>query len=185
MLAAAAVVGLAACGGGSKPPPVAGVGATTTSASAVAPTQTQLQESLLKFAACMRANGEPNFPDPSSGGFQFRVGSGVDPSSPAFGTAHAKCAKFLPIGAGLAPGAQTHPTTQWLAQMVKAAECMRGHGIPNFPDPGTSVPRSLGAGVREVSDIDGVIFVFPSSLDPQSPAFVRAAVACKFPLHNH
>ena len=36
---------------------------------------------------------------------------------------------------GLAPGLQTHPTTQWLAQMLKAAECMRGHGIPNFPDP--------------------------------------------------
>ena len=132
----------------------------------------------------MRASGEPNFPDPSSGGFQFRAGSGVDPSSPAFRTAQAKCAKFQPSG-GPAPGLQTHPTTQWLGQMLKAAECMRRHGIPNFPDPGTSVPSSLGSGVRVVSDIDGVIFVFPSTIDPQSPAFVRAAVACTFPLHNH
>jgi hypothetical protein len=149
------------------------------------PSQTQLQGSLLKFAACMRESGEPNFPDPSSGGFQFREGGGVDPSSPTFAAAHAKCAKFLPIGAGLAPGAQTHPTTQWLAQMLKAAECMRGRGIPNFPDPGTSVPSSLGSRIREVSNIDGAIFVFPSTIDPQSPAFLRAAVACKFPLHNH
>ena len=132
----------------------------------------------------MRANREPNFPDPSSGGFQFRVSSGGGLSSPAFRTASAKCAKFQPSG-GLAPGLQTHPTTQWLAQMVKAAECIREHAIPNFPDPGTSVPSSLGSGVRQVSNIDGVIFVFPSLLDPQSPAFLRAAVACKFPLHNH
>jgi hypothetical protein len=183
VLAAAAVVGLAACGG-SKPPSVANVGATTFGATGSPPSQTQLQQTLLKYAACMRANGEPNFPDPSSGGFLFRVGSGVDPSSPAFRTASAKCAKFQPSG-GLAPGLQTHPTAQWLAQMVKAAECMRRHGIPNFPDPGTSVPSYLGSGVREVSNIDGVIFVFPSALDPQSPAFLRAAAACQFPLHNH
>jgi hypothetical protein len=36
-----------------------------------------------------------------------------------------------------------------------------------------------------VSDIDGVIFVFPASLDTQSQAFTRAAAACQFPLHNH
>jgi hypothetical protein len=143
-----------------------------------------VQQRLLKYAACMRASGEPDFPDPTSGGFQFRVGGGVDPTSPAFRTAQAKCAKFQPNG-GLAPGLQTHPTTQWLVQMLKAAECMRAHGIPNFPDPGTSVPSSLGGGIREVSNIDGVIFVFPSTIDPQSPAFLRAAVACKFPLHNH
>ncbi|HEY8028522.1 MAG TPA: hypothetical protein VIE38_03325 [Gaiellaceae bacterium] len=175
LLAAGAVIGLAACGG-SKPTPVPSLGA--------APSQAQLQQSLLKFAACMRTNGEPNFPDPSSGGFLFRTGSGVDPSSPGFTTAHAKCAKFLPSGGGLAPGLHTHPTTQWLTQMVKAAECMRRHGVPDFPDPGTSVPSSL-AGVRVVSDIDGVIFVFPTALDTQSPAFVHAAAACKFPLHNH
>jgi len=132
----------------------------------------------------MRANGEPNFPDPTSGGFQFRAGSGVNPASPAFKTASAKCAKYQPMG-GLAPGLQTHPTTQWLAQMVKAAECMRVHGVPNFPDPGTSIPSTLGSDVREVSNIDGVIFVFPTSLDTQSPAFLHAAAACKFPLHNH
>lgn len=49
---------------------------------------------------------------------------------------------------------------------------------------GTAVPSSL-SGVRVVSDIDGVIFVFPSTIDPQSPAFLRTAVACKFSLHNH
>jgi hypothetical protein len=133
----------------------------------------------------MRAHGEPNFPDPSGGGFQFRTSSGVDPSSPAFRAASAKCAKFQP--SGLAPGLQTHPTTQWLVQMVKAAECMRRHGVPDVPDPRTSVPSNpFPAGSSGViSDIDGVIFVFPSTIDEQSPLFTHAAAACRFPLHNH
>jgi hypothetical protein len=36
-----------------------------------------------------------------------------------------------------------------------------------------------------ISDIDGVMLVFPATLDTQSPAFTRAAAACQFPLHNH
>ena len=46
-------------------------------------------------------------------------------------------------------------------------------------------PGRAGAGVGVISDIDGVILVFPSTIDEQSPAFMAAAAACKFPLHNH
>ena len=134
----------------------------------------------------MRANGVPTFPDPSGQGFEIQPGSGIDPSSPAFQAAQAKCQKLMPAG-GPAPGTVTHPSTQWLAHMVKVAQCMRGHGVPNFPDPTTTVPSPStlhGGGV--ISDIDGVVFVFPAAtIDPQSPAFTRAAKACGFPLHNH
>jgi hypothetical protein len=68
--------------------------------------------------------------------------------------------------------------------MVKVAQCMRQHGITDFPDPRTTVP-SLPAGGGVISDIEGVIFFFPASTDSQSPAFTRAAKACGFPLHNH
>ena len=68
--------------------------------------------------------------------------------------------------------------------MVKAAQCMRAHGITAFPDPATKV-TALPRGGGVISDIGGVILEFPASLDIQSPAFVRAANACKFPLHNH
>ena len=133
----------------------------------------------------MRSHGEPNFPDPSaSGGFVFQAGTGVDPSSPAFRAARAKCQKFLPVG--LSPGTVTHPSSQALARMVRIAQCMRRHGVSSFPDPRTSIPSDPfhgGAGV--ISDIDGVILVFPSTIDTSSPAFVRAAAACNFPLHNH
>ena len=135
----------------------------------------------------MRANGEPNFPDPSSGGFLFRAGSGVDPSSPAFSAAQAKCGKYMG-GSGLAPGTRTHPSAGWLAKMLKAAQCMRRHGVPNFPDPTTAVPSLtvLGGGRGQISNIDGVVFVFPAAtIDTLSPAFIRAAKTCGFPLHNH
>jgi hypothetical protein len=186
---------LAAGCGGSKSPSIASL--TTTSSSAAghtnttgsgAPSQTPLQLDALKYAECMRSHGVPSFPDPDAGGgFLFHVGSGVDPSSPAFEAARAKCQKFMPLG-GLAPGSTTHPSTQWLAQMVKAAQCMRGHGVPDFPDPRTSVPSNpfpAGGGGGVISNIDGVIFVFPNTLDMGSPAFVHAAAVCKFPLHNH
>jgi hypothetical protein len=71
--------------------------------------------------------------------------------------------------------------------MVKVAQCMRRHGITDFPDPRTSVPSNPfpAGGTGVISDIDGVIFVFPATLDTQSPMFTRAAAACRFPLHNH
>jgi hypothetical protein len=64
---------------------------------------------------------------------------------------------------------------------------MRSHGVPNFPDPTISVPpkSNLPVGGGEVSDIEGVILVFPHTIDTQSPVFTRAAAACAFPLHNH
>ena len=67
--------------------------------------------------------------------------------------------------------------------MLKVTQCMRRHGIYNFPDPTTSMPKSM-TGVGEVSDREGVIFVFPLSLDMQSSQFTNAAAACNFPLTN-
>jgi hypothetical protein len=201
-LGALAGLSLVASGcGGSRLPSVANVGTTTPSSAATTtntgsgaagggrPSQTQLQQDSVKYSECMRANGVPDFPDPSpgGGGFTFKTGSGVDPSSPAFNAAQAKCRKLLP-GGPPGPGSTTHPSAQWVSHMVKVAQCMRRHGIADFPDPRTSVPANpfpAGSGGVVISDIDGVIFVFPATLDTQSPAFTRAAAACQFPLHNH
>ena len=49
----------------------------------------------LKYAACMRQNGIPNFPDPdASGGVQLP--SGVDPNSTTVKKAEAACKSFGP-----------------------------------------------------------------------------------------
>ena len=152
------------------------------------PPQGDLESQALAYSKCMRASGVPNFPDPKAGGgFVFQTGSGVNPSSPLFEAAQAKCQKLQPSG-DLRPGAQTHPSPQALTQMVKIAQCMRRQGISNFPDPRTSVPsnpRAAVGGSGVISDIDGVILVFPGTIDEQSLAFMRAAAACAFPLHNH
>jgi len=208
LLAAAALVSgvlVAGCGGGSPSPSIASVSSTSTSTSSAASTgaattspsnaasaptsQASLDSGALAYSKCMRASGVPSFPDPKAGGgFLFQKGGGIDPSSPVFRAADAKCRKLMPGGGPPGPGTQTHPSSQALAQMLKIAACMRRHGVYDFPEPRTSVPSNLqgaldGAGV--ISDIDGVILLFPGSIDQQSPIFTRAAATCNFPLHNH
>jgi hypothetical protein len=135
------------------------------------------------YAKCMRGNGVPNFPDPDSGG-GFTLPAAINPSSPVFTAARAKCGKLEPGFGG--PGSGPAPSAQALAHWVMVAQCMRRHGVPDFPDPRTSLPppSSLG-GPGVISDRDGVILVFPHTLDMQSPLFTRAAVACGFQLTNH
>ena len=76
--------------------------------------QAKMQEQALKFSACMRTHGVPNFPDPkfsSSGGgvrVQLKVGSsgGINPSSPQFQAAQKACQSVSPLGKkGPFPGA--------------------------------------------------------------------------------
>jgi hypothetical protein len=59
----------------------------------------QQQSQALKFAACMRKNGVPNFPDPQLEGGGFIVGEGVDSNSPQFQSALTACRKLQPGGA--------------------------------------------------------------------------------------
>ncbi len=185
---------IAGCGGGSYKPGVARLSSSnskaatsnaTTGSGPAGPTVESPEAAALAFAGCMRAHGLPNFPDPKAGGgFLFHTGAGADPSSLAFKAAQAKCKKFLPPG----PGSSAPPSAKTLAHYLAIAQCMRRHGVPEFPDPRTTAPsdpRSALGGAGVISDIEGVVFVFPGRIDQQSPAFTRAAAECAFPLHNH
>jgi hypothetical protein len=133
----------------------------------------------LAFARCMRAHGVPNFPDPSPGGGLVFDPAGINPSSPAFESAHARCQQLLPAGGLPAPGTQTHPSAQTVAKLLGIARCMRQHGVPQFPDPRTSVPSDFGPGkYRGLTDFDGAILVWPTTLNMQSPAYTQSAAAC-------
>lgn len=126
----------------------------------------------LKFAACMRSHGVPNFPDPTGGRLDLRVQqspggtsvNGVTVSTPAFQSAMNSCRSDLPNGG--------HPTAAQSAkarsQALAMSRCMRAHGVPNFPDPTFQNGPNGGVGVR----IGG------SGLDPNSPAFQAASKAC-------
>jgi hypothetical protein len=194
LVAAALLSGVlvAGCGGSSPGPAVARLSSTTTAgstaggggaASSEPSSPSVLDADALAYAKCMRASGVPDFPDPQAGGgFLFHTRAGTNPSSPIFKEAQAKCRHFMPPG----PGSGPPPSPQTLARFLKVAQCMRKHGAYDFPDPRTSVPSNpFGSGAGVISDIEGVILVFPSTIDEQSPAFTRAAAVCAFPLHNH
>ena len=90
------------------------------------------------YSGCMRAHGVPNFPDPqvSASGNEVKVaieGHTAITGNPHFKSAQQACSKLLPGGG---PGRSSHPISpQEQSQYLKAAACIRSHGIPNFPDP--------------------------------------------------
>jgi hypothetical protein len=132
------------------------------------------RDAMVTFAKCMRANGVPSFPDPGTNGnggirIQQRVGSGgslavngVAVSSPSFQSAMSACRSKLPNG-GRPPALSA---TQ-RAAMLRFSQCIRTHGVPNFPDP------TFGAGGRV-----GIGFGPGSGIDPRSPSFQQAQAAC-------
>jgi hypothetical protein len=110
----------------------------------------------------MRKHGVTNFPDPNGQGvITIRSGMGIDPGSPAFGSARSACEKLLPNGG--------QPTPAQIAQrqreMLAFSACMRSHGIKDFPDP------SSGGLQLHVSP--------GSDLDPNNPTFKKAQQACQ------
>lgn len=182
--AALLVLLAAACGGGGGSPGVAdltGASATTTDsapsgsppASASGGPQSGGELAMkvgangAKFAACMRKNGVPNFPDPNGQGvIQFGSSLGIDPGSPKVRSAIQTCRQLLPNGG--------RPNPQQLAKMKKAAlefsACMRAHGVKDFPDPnfsdgGVNIRIHTGSG--------------SSDLNPNSPLFQKAQQACQ------
>jgi hypothetical protein len=64
--------------------------------------QQQELSQALKYAACMRSHGIPNFPDPSvvngGGAIGQRLPPGISPSSPQFQAANQACRQYQPGG---------------------------------------------------------------------------------------
>jgi hypothetical protein len=118
-------------------------------------------QQLTKFAACVRANGEPTFPDPNAQGV---ISASFNRASPQFSQALQACRKDLPGGIP-SPAQQAQDPRQ----AVAFSDCMRRNGIPEYPDPQT------GAG--------GGMVIHLANIDPSSPQFQRAQATCrkKFP----
>ncbi len=97
------------------------------------------------YSQCIRSHGVPNFPDPvqtPSGGYGYRT-AGIDPNSAAFQGALQAC-KALPSPWN-STGQQLSPAQQqaWL----NWAQCIRAHGVPDFPDPTFSGSEVHDSGV--------------------------------------
>ena len=67
-----------------------------TSGGSVSPT---VRAQILRYAACIRAHGVPNYPDPTFNGNAVNFGnlSGINPNSPAYQSALRACASLNPI----------------------------------------------------------------------------------------
>jgi hypothetical protein len=76
-------------------------------------------------------------------------------------------------GSGVGPDGLTQ--TQQIAKMTKYAECVRSHGVPDFPDPIAGPDGGAGFQIKAQSGSD---------LDPNSPAMQSAQTACKSLLPN-
>ena len=149
ILATAAMALLAAAcsspaSGGTSSPNAAGP-ASSSPATGSAAGSSATAQSVVAYSQCMRANGVPKYPDPASGG-QLPKGDaqafGVSDSQ--FQAAQRTCQHLLPTGgsfdqqshecieAGDCPPALVQ---QMLTADRKFAQCMRSHGVPNWPDP--------------------------------------------------
>jgi hypothetical protein len=90
--------------------------------------------SLLAFAQCMRSKGLTNFPDPSSNS-KFPSAQQLGVSGSQYQAAQNACQNLLPAG----PGRQfsAAEVQQLLVGMRAFSQCMRSHGVANWPDPST------------------------------------------------
>lgn len=146
---------------------LAGCGGSKSSSSsnpAAAGSQSHARAQFLAYATCMRSHGVPGYPDPVVSGagnsVSVKISPGsADPNAPAFRSADRGCRDLLPDG--VVPGAVSE---QQQAQDVVFVDCMRAHGVPDFPDAGHHA-----------------VFTLPATINEQSPAFLRAYHACPQP----
>jgi hypothetical protein len=135
-IATVAVLVLAGCGGNptSKTHPST-AGASTNSPSAVT------------YSACVRSHGVPNFPDPdSSGQLPKADAQHLRVSSSQLQAAQQACQSLLPDNGGVINASSIDQcmmagdcpralVRQVLNEERNFAQCMRSHGVPNWPDP--------------------------------------------------
>jgi hypothetical protein len=141
------------------------------------PSASSHRGSFLAFSECMRSHGVPAFPDPNpGGGIQISSSSGINPAAPAFQAAQVTCKKLLPGG-----GPPAHASEQQKQQMFAMSECMRSHGVSGFPDPVTSTTPPSNPQNYSIAEGTGDLWLLvPSTINPSSPAFTKAAKACNF-----
>jgi hypothetical protein len=132
------------------------------------------QQKLVAYSQCMRSHGVPEFPEPTEGHLLVKSSdhnghvTGVNPQSLQFQTAQKACGKLAPNG-GKPPSAAEQTKMQESA--LKFSQCMRTHGVPNFPDPEFSHSGG-GVGIR-IGGKKG------AGIEPNSPQFKAAQKTCQ------
>lgn len=139
--------GTSASGGGT---PAAGGGTPGSSAKTVE----------LEFTACMRSHGVPGFPEPNAQG-GVTLNGNIDVNSPTYSSAFNYCSQKYGFSGQASPG----QSAAMLADNLRYAACMRGHGLKDFPDPNSHGQFQIQAAPT-------------SDLNPGNPRYQAANNAC-------
>jgi hypothetical protein len=174
VLASATLIA-AGCGGGSSSPGVAhlaGSSGTAGSGESSPESAASTRQKLVAYSRCMRTHGVPEFPEPNGeGGLLIRSSvhnghvTGPNPKSAQFQAAQKSCAQLMPERKAPSPALQA----KMQEGALKFSQCMRTHGVPNFPDP------KFGGGGQVSLQVKGG----PDGIDPNSPQFRAARKTCQ------
>jgi hypothetical protein len=129
--------------------------------------QAASRDKAVSFSECMRDNGVTDFPDPDASGSLtidgVLNGSNIDSEGPVWKGAIETCRNLQPAGF---TGAKRRTKTQKTAALA-FADCIRQHGVHDFPDPVDGQPL---IDTRRI----------PSTDTPEGHATLRAAMqTCK------
>ena len=117
--------------------------------------------SAVAYSRCVRSHGVPDFPDPGSNG---QIPNDAKSALREVGNSLARAATYA--CRNLNPAGQESPalTAQEQQDYLRAAACMRSHGLASFPDP------TFPGGRMNIS--------IPSSIDTKSRQFTQAQQTC-------
>ena len=148
----AAALAAAACGGS---PSSSGSGGSPNTGGS------ERSSSAVAYSRCVRSHGVPDFPDPGSNG---QIPNDAKRALREVSDSVAKAATYA--CRNLNPAGQGSPTltAQGQQDYLRAAACMRSHGLANFPDP------TFPGGRMSIS--------IPSSIDTKSRQFTQAQETC-------
>jgi hypothetical protein len=128
-LVALALVALISAGCGSNAPSETGTAGSTGIAGSTKPTA---RDEAVKFAECIRAHGVSDFPDPDAKN-QFQYGVSVTPA--VWKQATTACKDLQPPGT-----LSSKRTPKQQSASLRFAQCVRDHGVKDFPDPVNGEP---------------------------------------------
>ena len=125
-------------------------------------------------AQCIRQHGIPSYADPvlTSGGQVYSDSRSIQGASDGTINAVQQACGALAARAGLNPGQEPPAPPQLVQAGVKAAECMRAHGLPNDRDPTAQTAYTPGHGFGFTRD------EIPAG-GKASPVYQAAAHACR------
>jgi hypothetical protein len=117
----------------------------------------------LGLARCLRAHGVPNYPDPNASGQEPPISKHLIASRQGQAAVRACRSWSNRIHNDIA--AQNQAV---MGEYVRFAQCMRAHGLPDFPDP-----------VNAEGRVEFVLSASQDGFDPHSPQVLGKAHQCE------